>query len=76
VMLASVTDPQVLAMLDRSDDARSAYDAAAAERTLAAHRRVTALLRRLDVEVVEAGPADFASKVSDAYLALKAAGRV
>jgi uncharacterized protein (DUF58 family) len=76
VMLASVTDPQVLAMLDRSDDARSAYDAAAAERTLAAHRRVTALLRRLDVEVVEAGPADFASKVSDAYLALKAAGRL
>jgi uncharacterized protein (DUF58 family) len=82
VMLASVADPQVLAMLDRSDDtrsayhARSAYDAAAAERTLAAHRRVTALLRRLDVEVVDAGPADFASKVSDAYLAMKAAGRL
>jgi uncharacterized protein (DUF58 family) len=86
VMLASVTDPQVLAMLGRSDDARSddarsddarsAYDAAAAERTLAAHRRVTALLRRLDVEVVEAGPADFASKVSDSYLALKGAGRL
>jgi uncharacterized protein (DUF58 family) len=76
VMLASVADPQVLAMLDRPDDARSAYDAAAAERTLAAHRRVTALLRRLDVEVVDAGPADFASKVSDAYLAMKAAGRL
>jgi uncharacterized protein (DUF58 family) len=91
VMLASVTDPQVLAMLDHSDGARSAddtrsasdvgdtraaYDAAAAERTLAAHRRVTALLRRLDVEVVEAGPVEFASKVSDAYLALKAAGRL
>jgi uncharacterized protein (DUF58 family) len=76
VMLASVADPQVLAMLDRTDDARSAYDAAAAERTLAAHRRVTALLRRLDVEVVDAGPADFASKVSDAYLAMKAAGRL
>jgi uncharacterized protein (DUF58 family) len=76
VMLASVADPQVLAMLDRSDDARSAYDAAAAERTLAAHRRVTALLRRLDVEVVDASPADFASKVSDAYLAMKAAGRL
>jgi uncharacterized protein (DUF58 family) len=76
VMLASVADPQVLAMLDRSDDPRSAYDAAAAERTLAAHRRVTALLRRLDVEVVDAGPAEFASKVSDAYLAMKAAGRL
>jgi uncharacterized protein (DUF58 family) len=76
VMLASVTDPQVLAMLDRPDDARSTYDAAAAERTLAAHRRVTALLRRLDVEVVDAGPAEFASKVSDAYLSMKAAGRL
>ncbi|HEY0869247.1 MAG TPA: DUF58 domain-containing protein [Acidothermaceae bacterium] len=76
VMLASVADPQVLAMLDRSDDARDVYDAAAAERTLAAHRRVATLLRRLDVEVVDAGPAEFASRVSDAYLAMKAAGRL
>ena len=76
VMVASVADPQVLAMVGAHDDARAVYDAAAAERTTAAHRRVTALLRRLDVEVVDAGPADFASKVSDAYLALKAAGRL
>jgi uncharacterized protein (DUF58 family) len=76
VMLASVADPQVLAMAGVHDDSRTVYDAAAAERTTAAHRRVTALLRRLDVEVVDAGPADFASKVSDAYLALKAAGRL
>ena len=76
VMLASVADPQVLAMVGVHDDSRTVYDAAAAERTTAAHRRVTALLRRLDVEVVDAGPAEFASKVSDAYLALKAAGRL
>jgi uncharacterized protein (DUF58 family) len=76
VMVASVADPQVLAMVGVHDDSRTVYDAAAAERTTAAHRRVTALLRRLDVEVVEAGPAEFASKVSDAYLALKAAGRL
>ncbi len=76
VMVASVTDPQVLAMVGVHDDSRTVYDAAAAERTTAAHRRVTALLRRLDVEVVDAGPAEFASKVSDAYLALKAAGRL
>ena len=74
--LASVADPQVLAMVGVHDDSRTVYDAAAAERTTAAHRRVTALLRRLDVEVVDAGPAEFASKVSDAYLALKAAGRL
>ncbi len=76
VMLASVADPQVLAMVGVHDDSHTVYDAAAAERTTAAHRRVTALLRRLDVEVVDAGPAEFASKVSDAYLALKAAGRL
>jgi uncharacterized protein (DUF58 family) len=76
VMLASVADPQVLAMVGVHDDSRTVYDAAAAERTTAAHRRVTALLRRLDIEVVDAGPAEFASKVSDAYLALKAAGRL
>ena len=76
VMLASVADPQVLAMVGVHDDSRTVYDAAAAERTTAAHRRVTALLRRLDVEVVDAGPAEFASKVSDAYLAMKAAGRL
>jgi uncharacterized protein (DUF58 family) len=76
VMLASVADPQVLAMVGVHDDSRTVYDAAAAERTTAAHRRVTALLRRLDVEVVDAGPAEFASKVSDAYLTLKAAGRL
>jgi uncharacterized protein (DUF58 family) len=76
VMVASVADPQVLAMVGVHDDSRTVYDAAAAERTTAAHRRVTALLRRLDVEVVDAGPAEFASKVSDAYLAMKAAGRL
>jgi uncharacterized protein (DUF58 family) len=76
VMVASVADPQVLAMIGRPDNARTAYDAAAAERSLAQHRRVTAVLRRLDIEVVDAGPSDFASKVSDAYLAMKAAGRL
>ncbi len=76
VMVASVADPQVLAMVGSHDDARTTYDAAAAERALAQHRRVTGLLRRLDVDVVDAAPADFASKVSDTYLEMKAAGRL
>lgn len=76
VMLASVTDPQVLAMTADRGDAHGVYDAAAAERTLAAQRRVTGLLRRLDVDVVEGAPEEFASKVADAYLSLKAAGRL
>jgi uncharacterized protein (DUF58 family) len=76
VMLASVTDPQVLAMSNDISDAPAVYDAAAAERTLAAQRRVTGLLRRLGVDVIEGAPDEFAGKVADAYLALKAAGRL
>ena len=82
VMIASVSDPHVREMalrtagVDGTLDSRAAYDAAAAEQALAEHRRVTALLRRLDIEVVDGPPREFASKVSDAYLALKAAGRL
>jgi uncharacterized protein (DUF58 family) len=57
-------------------DAAAVYDAAAAERTLASARRVGALLRRLGVDVVEGPPDEFGSKVADAYLSLKAAGRL
>ena len=52
------------------------YDAAAAERARSERRRLTALLRRRGVEVVDAPPEHFAPAVSDAYLALKAAGRL
>ncbi len=82
VMVASVSDPHVREMAARTAsadvtlDSRATYDAAAAEQALAEHRRVTALLRRLDIEVVDGPPREFASKVSDAYLALKAAGRL
>ena len=37
---------------------------------------MTALLRRRGVEVVDAPPESFAPAVADAYLALKAAGRL
>ena len=60
----------------RRGDAEAVYDAAAAERALAERRRVTAPLRRRGVEVVDAPPDVFASPVADAYLALKAAGRL
>ena len=76
VMVASVTDPAVLAMAGDYSDAAAVYDAAAAERTMASARRVGALLRRLGVDVVEGPPDEFGSKVADAYLSLKAAGRL
>jgi uncharacterized protein (DUF58 family) len=82
VLVASVSDPQVLAMAAVAApgfgevDVSAVYDAAAAEKTLGEQRRMSELLRRLGAEVVEAGPAGFASAVADAYLDLKAAGRL
>jgi uncharacterized protein (DUF58 family) len=76
VVLASVGDPRVAEMAGGRADARAVYEAAAAERTLAERRRLAALLRRRGVEVVDAPPVTFAPAVADAYLALKAAGRL
>ena len=76
VVLAAVGDPRVEQMRRGRGDAAQVYDAAAAERTSAERRRVTALLRKRGVEVVDAPPATFAPAVADAYLALKAAGRL
>jgi uncharacterized protein (DUF58 family) len=76
VVVASVGDPRVAEMLRGRGDARAVYAAAAAERATAERRRLVALLRRLGVEVVDAPPASFAPAVADAYLALKAAGRL
>jgi uncharacterized protein (DUF58 family) len=76
VVVAAVGDPRVAELAGRRGDSEAVYQAAAAERALADRRRVTAQLRRRGVTVVDE-PADiFASKVADAYLALKAAGRL
>lgn len=76
VLLASVGDPRVEEMAASRGDAEAVYDAAAAERTRRERRRVTALLRKRGVEVVDAPPERFAPAVADAYLSLKAAGRL
>jgi uncharacterized protein (DUF58 family) len=76
VVLASVGDPRVAELAQRRGDAAAVYDAAAAEQALAERRRVIEVLRRYGVEVVDAPPETFASVVADAYLALKAAGRL
>jgi uncharacterized protein (DUF58 family) len=76
LVLASVGDPRVAEMRAGRGDAEAVYDAAAAERTAAERRRVVALLRKRGVEVVDAPPETFAPAVADAYLALKAAGRL
>jgi uncharacterized protein (DUF58 family) len=76
VVVSSVTDPAVLAAtLDRSNRTE-VYNAAAAERALLDIARVSAAVRQLGAEVVSGAPADLPPALADAYLALKAAGRL
>ncbi|PKK12611.1 DUF58 domain-containing protein [Thermomonospora sp. CIF 1] len=76
VMVAAVSDPRVGEMARSRGDLAAVYDAAAAERARAERRRLTAELRRHGVEVVDAAPGDLAPALADAYLALKATGRL
>jgi uncharacterized protein (DUF58 family) len=76
VVLASVGDPRVEEMAVGRGSIGAVYDAASAEQARSERRRMTALLRRRGAEVVDAPPETFAPAVADAYLALKAAGRL
>ncbi len=76
VVLAAVADPRVEEMAASRGSVGAVYDAAAAERARGERARLTALLRRRGVEVVDAPPATLAPLVADAYLSLKAAGRL
>ena len=76
VMIAAVADPRIAEMAAARGDAASVYDAAAAEGALAQRRRISALLRRQGVSVVDAPPDRLPSALADAYLDLKASGRL
>ncbi|MCX2947620.1 DUF58 domain-containing protein [Lentzea sp. NEAU-D7] len=76
LLIASVSDPAVHAMAAGRGDLEAVYAAAAAERTLAERRRLTALLARHGVDVVDALPDDLPRALADRYLALKAAGKL
>ena len=76
VVLAAVSDPRLDQMRAGRGEPATVYDAAAAERARAERRRMTAVLGRRGVEVVDAAPETFAPALADAYLALKAAGRL
>jgi uncharacterized protein (DUF58 family) len=75
-MVASVSDPRLEELTSERSDAPAAYRAAAAESARTERERITSLLRRRGVIVVSAPPDGFASAVADAYLDLKAAGRL
>jgi uncharacterized protein (DUF58 family) len=76
VVVASVTDPDVLAATRERGDREQVYRAAAAERALLDATRVAAAIRQSGAEVVSAAPQDLPPALADHYLALKAAGRL
>jgi len=76
LVVASVSDPSLGTLAVARADAADVYAAAAAELTIAARRSVIDQLRRIGAHVVDASADRFASQVCDAYLDLKAAGRL
>jgi uncharacterized protein (DUF58 family) len=78
VIVAAVHDPELARMARVGPGATPAdvYAAAAAQRALAERDRVSAALRHHGVEVVDAPADEFASRLTDHYLALKHSGRL
>ncbi|MGH9182476.1 MAG: DUF58 domain-containing protein [Acidimicrobiales bacterium] len=77
VVVASVTDPDVAAWArSPATTAAAAYRQAAAVAALAERQRTVARLRGLDATVVDAPPGELAPRLADAYLRVKATGRL
>ena len=76
VLLASVADPHIARMAASRGNTEAVYEAAAAAQAQAERHRTAEQLRRHGVTVVDATPDDLAPALADAYLALKAAGRL
>jgi uncharacterized protein (DUF58 family) len=76
VLVASVSDPRTEAMTHARGTAEAVYEAAAGTQTQAQRRRTGEQLQRQGVTVVDANPENLAPALADAYLALKAAGRL
>jgi uncharacterized protein (DUF58 family) len=76
VLVAAVADPALTEMAAGRHDAGQVYDAAAAEQARSGRQRVSALLQRSGAQVVDAPPGRLPSALADAYLELKAAGRL
>jgi uncharacterized protein (DUF58 family) len=76
LMLAAVADPRLEELAAGRGEAGAVYMAAAAEQARAGRARLAAHLRRLGVTVVDAPPDRLPPALADAYLDLKAAGRL
>jgi uncharacterized protein (DUF58 family) len=76
LIVAAVADPYVETMTQRRGTADAVYAAAAGSQAAAQRRRTAEQLQRHGVTVVDATPDKVAPALADAYLALKAAGRL
>jgi uncharacterized protein (DUF58 family) len=76
LLVAATADPRLAELSSARADAEAVYHAAAAERARADRARMAALLTRRGVDVVDAPPGDLAPALADAYLSLKASGRL
>ncbi|MFJ5833942.1 DUF58 domain-containing protein [Streptomyces sp. NPDC093089] len=76
VLLASVADPHVARMAASRGTIDGVYEAAAATQTQSQRSRTADQLQRHGVTVVDASPEALAPALADAYLSLKAAGRL
>ncbi|GGT60898.1 DUF58 domain-containing protein [Streptomyces purpureus] len=76
VLVASVADPHADTVAKARGTVDAVYEAAAGTQAQAQRRRTAEQLQRHGVTVVDATPDDLAPALADAYLALKAAGRL
>ncbi|GGO52707.1 DUF58 domain-containing protein [Streptomyces lasiicapitis] len=76
VLVASVADPYITQMAKARGTTEAVYDAAAAAQAQAERQRTAEQLTRHGVTVVDATPDNLAPALADAYLSLKAAGRL
>jgi uncharacterized protein (DUF58 family) len=76
LLVAAVSDPRLQEMAAGRATPTAVYEAAAAERARAGRARVSALLRRLGVQVVDTEPDRLPAALADAYLSMKAAARL
>ncbi|MER7911840.1 DUF58 domain-containing protein [Streptomyces sp. NPDC096068] len=76
LLVASVADPHIARMAAKRGTVEGVYEAAAATQTQSQRTRTADQLRRHGVTVVDAIPENLAPALADAYLALKAAGRL
>lgn len=77
VVVAAVQDPEVVGWATGAPaDARETYRKAAAASALDERQRTAARLRGMGVTVIDAPPSKMAPRLADAYLKVKAVGRL